>query len=87
MEPLKTPDVTLMQKLVGAISLLIGAILTTAQSFGADLSGEQITQILGLWTAFAGVLVIADAIIRNGRSRAMLNAPKGMADTKDEASA
>lgn len=81
MEPLNTPDVTLMQKLVGAISGVIVAGIAVAQAFGADLTVEQGAAILGLWAALGSVLVLADAIIRNGRARAFTNYPKGIANT------
>ena len=81
MEPLSTPDITLMQKLVGAVSALIVAGLAVAQAFGADFTVEQSSAILGLWTALGGILVIADAVIRNGRARAFTNYPKGVVET------
>lgn len=87
MQPLKTPDVTLVQKLVAAVSALIAAGLAALQAFGVDLTTEQVTSIVGLWTALASVFVIADAIIRNGRARALTNAPKGLVNTEDETGA
>lgn len=72
---LSTPDITLMQKLVAAISAIITAGLGVAQAFGADLTVEQSAALLGLWAALGSVLVVADAVIRNGRSRALSATP------------
>lgn len=74
MGTLKTPDVTPMQMIVGAISGLVTAVIGMVAAFGwAELSLEQTGALLGAWAAFGSVLVLADAIIRNGRSRALLN--------------
>lgn len=80
MEPLQTPDITLMQKLVGAISALIVAAIACVNAFGwSEIDLIESSALIGLWTALGAVLVIADAVIRNGRARAFLNQPKGMA--------
>lgn len=71
---LSTPDITLMQKLVGAITALVTAGIGVAKAFGADLTVQQSAALLGLWAALGSVLVIADAVIRHGRSR-LLAAP------------
>jgi hypothetical protein len=83
MTTMKTPDVTLMQKLVGAISALVVTGIGAAQAFGADLTVEQGAALLGLWTALGGVLVLADAIIRNGRSRALAASPPAQVEEGD----
>lgn len=67
--PLATPDVTTVQKLVGSLTVVIGAGLTAATSFGVNLSVDQDTKILALWAALGGVIVLADSIIRSGRSK------------------
>lgn len=63
-----TPDVTSMQKIVGALTVVITAGLSLAAAFGAGLSVEQDTKILALWAALGSFAVTADAIIRHGRS-------------------
>ena len=61
---METPDITKAQ-----IIALVQAVLAVAVSFGVDLSDRQEAAILGLAGAIAIVLPLADAIIRNGRSR------------------
>jgi hypothetical protein len=61
---METPDITKAQ-----IIALVQAVLAVAVSFGVDLSDRQEAAILGLAGAIAVVLPLADAIIRNGRSR------------------
>lgn len=61
---METPDITKAQ-----IIALVQAVLAVAVSFGVDLSDRQESAILGLAGAIAVVLPLADAIIRNGRSR------------------
>lgn len=79
MEPLATPDVTPMQKLVGAVGGLLVSVMGVVKVFGIyDITGEQSAAVLLFWTSLGGVLVIADAVIRNGRARAFLNQPKGV---------
>lgn len=78
MQPLATPDITPIQKLVAAIGAVIVALMGLINSFDIyDISGEQSAAALGFWVALGGVIVLADAIIRNGRARAFTNAPKG----------
>lgn len=81
---LATPDITLMQKIVGAVTALIVAVLGLAQAFGWEITATQNGAILSLWTALGGILVIADAVIRNGRSRALAANPPAMAVSNDE---
>lgn len=68
--PLATPDVSAIQKLVGAITILIASGLTAATSFGVPLTVDQDTKLLGVWAALGAVIVLADSIIRSGRSKA-----------------
>lgn len=85
MEPLKTPDITPMQKLVGAVGALLLSVMALLNTFELyDITGEQSAAAMGFWTALGTALVVADAVIRNGRARSFLNQPKGMAAT-DEA--
>lgn len=64
-----TPDVTPIQMLGGGALALLGAIFGVFAAFGHALTGEQTIAISGLVTAFVSVAVVADAVIRNGRSR------------------
>jgi hypothetical protein len=68
---LKTPDVTMAQ-LIAAVAWL------AMQLVGMGLIDENTSQLLVQVgsTVVAGVWVIADAIIRNGRARALINPPK-----------
>jgi multisubunit Na+/H+ antiporter MnhB subunit len=61
---METPDITRAQ-----VVAIAQAILAVVVAFGIDLSETQQTAILGLAGALAIVLPLADAIIRNGRSR------------------
>lgn len=61
---METPDITKAQVVAVAQALL--AVLV---AFGVDLSDRQEAALLGLAGALAVVLPLADAIIRNGRSR------------------
>lgn len=72
---MQTPDITKAQ-----ILALIQAVLALAIAFGVDLSTEQQTAILGLAGAVAVVLPIADAIIRNGRSRIVAESIRAMGE-------
>jgi drug/metabolite transporter (DMT)-like permease len=63
-EQLATPDVTTIQ-VVAVVQAFIGLLV----AFGAPVSHEQEQAIIGLCTALAVALPIADAIIRNGRAR------------------
>jgi len=65
-----TPDITTMQKVVGAITALLVAALSAANGFGAHLTVAQDTQILAIWVALGAFAVTADAIIRSGRAKA-----------------
>lgn len=74
---METPDITPLQKLVTAVTFLLTSVLALVNAFDwYDISGEQGAAVLGTWTAFASVLVLADAVIRHGRSRVLQNPPK-----------
>lgn len=68
---LSTPDITTAQ--VVAIG---GAVLGVAVAAGLPLSKELQDSIIQLITVLAPLLLIGDAAIRNGRSRALLNPPR-----------
>lgn len=70
---MQTPDVTPVQKLVAAALTVLGAGLTLAMSFGVDLTTEQVTAIGGFAAAVGSAFVVADAVIRNGRSKIVAN--------------
>lgn len=61
---MNTPDITKAQ-----IVALVQACVALAIAFGINLSEPQQTAIIGLAGAIAIVLPLADAIIRNGRSK------------------
>lgn len=61
---METPDITKAQ-----VIALVQAVLALVVAFGIDLTDDQTTAIIGLAGALAVVLPLADAIIRNGRSR------------------
>lgn len=69
---LALPDITSVQKAVAAGAVLLSSILGLVAAFGVTLSAAQIAAIGGAYAALGSFLVLADAIIRNGRSRAML---------------
>jgi membrane associated rhomboid family serine protease len=66
---LETPDVTLVQKLIGLLTAVIVAGFGVAKAFGVDITPEESAALLGLWTALGAVFVLGDAIIRNGRAK------------------
>lgn len=69
---MQMPDVTLVQKLVAAAAAASTAISTLLAVFGV-ISATQGGAITGAIMALGGVYVAADAVIRNGRSRALLD--------------
>lgn len=70
MNNVQLPDITPMQKIVGAVTVVLTALLGVVNAFGwYDISGDQAGAILTLWAALGGLGVIADSIIRNGRSK------------------
>lgn len=81
MKELATPDVTKIQALVAAIGGAIAAGMTVINIFGwYEISGEQALAVGALWTALGAVLVVADAMIRNGRAQSLLMPPKGVVE-------
>jgi hypothetical protein len=69
----RMPDITAAQ-----IIAVVGAVITAAVAFGADISREQQIAILSLAGAVAGVLLAADAHLRSRRGHA--EAIKHLAD-------
>lgn len=61
---MKTPDITKAQYIA-----VVQPILACAVAFGAPINSIQQAAILGLSGSVSTALVIADAIIRNGRSK------------------
>jgi hypothetical protein len=79
MQSLETPDVTSVQKLVAAGLVLLGSLVALVNAFEwADVDAGEAASITGVYAAFGSVIVLADAIIRNGRSRAFSLPPKGL---------
>jgi len=72
---MSTPDVTAVQKLVAAFTAVLATGLGVATSFGVNLTVDQDTKILALWAALGGFLVVADAVIRHGRSTGTTTPP------------
>ena len=68
MQQLDTPDITKAQ-----IVAVIQPVITCAVAFGAPISEVQSAALLGLAGAISTALVIADAMIRRGRSAMMAN--------------
>lgn len=66
------PDVTLVQKLVATAAAASTAITTLLAVFGV-ISATQGGAITGAIMALGAVYVSADAVIRNGRARALAN--------------
>lgn len=80
---MQTPDITPIQKLVALGAGVIPALIAVVNAFGIyDVTAEQSGAILGLYTVLGSFTVLADAIIRNGRSRALINPPKPVEDTE-----
>lgn len=79
MNSLQTPDVTLAQ-LLAAFTWIVAQAVTIG-----FVDNNQSALILQVGTTgLSAVWVIADAIIRNGRARAFMHAPKGeVADDGD----
>lgn len=71
MPTLKTPDLTQAQ-LLAAFSWVVAQLVVMGV---VDNNTSALVLQVGS-TAISGVWVIADALIRNGRSRALLNPPK-----------
>lgn len=60
---MQTPDITKAQYVA-----IVQPVITVAVAFGAPVSDAQSTALIGLAGAFSTALVVADAIIRRGRS-------------------
>jgi hypothetical protein len=74
----RMPDITAAQ-----IVAVIGAVITAAVAFGADISREQQVAILSIAGVVAAILVGSDAHLRSRRSHA--EAIKHLADRHLEA--
>lgn len=70
---MQTPDVTPIQKLVGAAVMVVGSALTLLAAFGIELTVAQQGAITGFVGTVGTALVIADAVIRHGRSKIAAN--------------
>lgn len=79
MQPLKLPDITPAQAVA-----VVGSILSLIVAAGLDLSKDLQDSIINLTTVLAGLLLVSDAAIRHGRSRALQNPPKGEVATDDK---
>jgi hypothetical protein len=74
---LATPDITAAQ-----IVALAGAILGVIAAAGLPLSNELQDSIITLITVLAPLVIIGDAHIRHGRSRALAIPPRPLEDEK-----
>ena len=76
---MKTPDFTTAQ-IVALVQPFVTATIGLLVAFGVDMTNGQQTALISFSIAVAGfisgTLVIADAIIRNGRSRSFAPAPQ-----------
>lgn len=75
---LKTPDISVAQ-----IVACVGALLAVLVAAGLDISDELQSSIITLVTVLAPVLLVADAAIRHGRSRALINPPRPLEKDAD----
>jgi hypothetical protein len=57
-----------------------GAIITMVVAFGVPISASERDAITNLATVFFPVLLAADALIRHGRSRALVSEPSPIPD-------
>lgn len=86
--PLDTPDVTPIQKLAAAGFVLLGSVLGLVNAFGwSTIDATEAAAVTGVYVSFTGVLVVADAVIRHGRSRALINPPRPLEDASGKLSA
>jgi hypothetical protein len=74
----RMPDLTAAQ-----IVAVVGAVITVAVAFGANISKEQQVAILSLAGAVAAILLVSDAHLRSRRGQA--EAIKHLADRHLEA--
>jgi hypothetical protein len=75
---LSTPDVTTAQ-----VVAIAGAVLGVAVAAGLPLSKGLQESIIQLITVLAPLLLLGDAAIRHGRSRALLNPPRMPLEEED----
>lgn len=68
---MKLPDITPAQ-----LVALVGSVIAVLVAAGLDLSSELQTSIIALTGVLGALLLGADAVIRNGRSRALGLPPK-----------
>lgn len=89
-KPIKMPDITAAQ-IVALIQPFITATIGLLAAFNLPVTDAQATAISGFVLALAafisGAIVIADAIIRNGRSRVLQNPPKPPVETPEKLTA
>ena len=80
---LKTPDITPAQ-IVAIIQPFVTATIGLLVAFGVEMTNGQQTALMAFTGALAGLisgtLVIADAVIRNGRSRALAADPPAVSE-------
>ena len=79
MKPLSMPDLTPAQ-----LVAIVGSLLAVGVAAGLDISQSLQDSIITLVTVLSGVLVVGDGVIRHGRSRALLNPPKGEVSSDNE---
>jgi len=72
MVPLSMPEISTAQ-----IVAVVGSILGVLVAAGLYISKPLQDSIISLVTVLGPVLIAGDALIRHGRSRALLNPPKG----------
>lgn len=68
---LSTPDVSPAQ-----VIAIVGSIIAVLVAAGLDISADLQDSIIKLVTVIAPILIVGDAAIRNGRSRALINPPR-----------
>lgn len=62
------PDVTKIQ-----LVAIVQPAIATAIAFGVPISDAQSVALMGMAGAVSSFLVLADALVRNGRSRMLTN--------------
>lgn len=74
----KMPDITPAQ-----IVAVVGAIIGVLVSSGVDMTQQLQDAILNLVTILSSALVVGDAVVRHGRSRALAPPPVVMTPPAD----
>jgi hypothetical protein len=74
---LSTPDITTAQLIA-----IVGAILGVAVAAGLPLSKDLQDSIITLVTVLAPLVIVGDATIRHGRSRALAIPPRPIDEEK-----